>query len=81
MHHAAGHVYPGVIFILWGSWWAWNTVALYLWRSPRRPYRGRPWYPMPLRALRYLEPALKLLVPLVAVNMELWLDHKGGEWQ
>ncbi|KAL4448193.1 hypothetical protein ABPG75_005412 [Micractinium tetrahymenae] len=75
-----GHVYPGVVFILWGSWWAWNTAALYLWRSPRRPYSGRPWYPMPLRALRFLEPALKLLVPLVAMNMELWADHHG-EWQ
>lgn len=76
----AGHVYPGIVFILWGSWWAWNTVVLYLWRSPRRPYRGRAWYPLPLRPLHYLEPALKLLVPLVAVNMELWLDHEG-DWQ
>lgn len=69
-----------MIFILWGSWWAWNTVALYLGRSPSRPYRGRPWYPLPLRALHYMEPVLKLLVPLVAMNMELWLDHYG-EWQ
>ena len=71
-------MYPGIVFIIWGSWWAYSSASFYLWRSARRPYRGATWYPLALRWLWYLEPVLKLLVPPVAVSMELWLDHVEG---
>ena len=62
-----------------------NAALLHLAaRCPRRPpsgswppYRSRAWYPfaMPVPLLRrwlwYVEPVLKVLVPAVAVSMEL----------
>lgn len=51
-----------------------------LFQTPRRPYRGRAWWPLALRGLWYLEPVLKLLVPLVAISFELLLDH-GMEYR
>lgn len=49
---------PGVTFIVWGAWWAYSCITFYLWRSARRPYRGRAWYPCGLFAgwLWFLEP-------------------------
>ncbi|PRW44954.1 Transmembrane 45B isoform B [Chlorella sorokiniana] len=75
-----GHFYPGLIFCLWGSWWAYNTAAYYLWASPRRPFKGRAWFPLAGRWARLAEPILKLLVPAVAISFELFLDH-NMEWQ
>ncbi|WP_289457311.1 hypothetical protein, partial [Klebsiella pneumoniae] len=69
------HVLPGCVFIVWGSWWAYNVITYHLWRSAARPYRGRAWYPLGVRALWLLEPALKVAVPLVALFMELYWDH------
>lgn len=77
----AGHVLPGCVFIIWGAWWAYNVITYHLWRGARRPYRGRAWYPMGVRALWYLEPALKILVPVVGVSMELLLDHDPMEFR
>lgn len=75
------HVPPaGLIFCIWGSWWAYNTAAYYLWASPRRPFRGRTWFPLAGRWVRLLEPVLKLLVPAVAISFELFLDH-NMQWQ
>lgn len=65
---------------MWGSWWALNTIAYYLWASPRRPFRGRSWFPLAARGLRCAEPVLKLLVPLVAISFELFFDH-DMQWQ
>ena len=70
----------GLAFCLWGSWWAYNTAAYYLWASSRRPFRGRTWFPLAGRWLRLLEPLLKLLVPVVAISFELFLDH-DMQWQ
>lgn len=73
----AGHVGPGVIFIVWGCWWAYAAAALHLWQhSSQRGYRARSWYPLALRGLWFLEPALKLLLPVLGVSIELFLDHQ-----
>ena len=71
----AGHVIPGAVFIVWGVGWAANVCCAYLWRSSRRRYVARAWYPMPLAALRYAEPVLKLLLPPLAISIELYWDH------
>ena len=67
---------PGVAFLVWGAWWAYNVAAAYLLRSPGRPYRSRAWFPLGVRGLWYAEPVLKLLVPLAAISVELFFDHQ-----
>lgn len=74
----AGHILPGAVFILWGCYWAYHACIYHVWVSPRRPYRARAWYPLPLPLCRLAEPILKLVVPLVAVSMELYFDHPDG---
>jgi hypothetical protein len=50
---------------------------LHLWQhSSQRGYRARSWYPLALRGLWFLEPALKLLLPVLGVSIELFLDHQ-----
>lgn len=66
---------PGAVFCMWGAWWAYNVVGAWLFRSRAAPFRNRAWYPLAARGLWYLEPALKLAVPAVAVAAELLLDH------
>lgn len=68
---------PGVVFILWGSWWALNVMCAQLAATPHRPYRSRGWFSIPWarRLLRFLEPAMKLLLPPLAVSVELFWDH------
>lgn len=50
-------------------------MAAWLLRSRAAPYRSRAWYPLAVRGLWALEPALKLAVPSVMVVTELLLDH------
>ena len=65
-----------LVFIIWGFWWAYNVAAAHLWRrSGQRGYRARSFYPLAVPGLWYLEPALKLLLPVIGVSMELFLDH------
>ena len=53
-------------------------MTAYLWRrgSRQRGYRARSWNPMPLRGLWFLEPALKVLLPVLGVSFELFFDHQ-----
>jgi hypothetical protein len=65
------------VFIVWGCWWAYAAAAAHLWRhGSQRGYRARSWYPVALRGLWFLEPALKLLLPVLGVSIELLLDHQ-----
>lgn len=65
---------------MWGAWWAYNVAAAWLLRSRAAPYRARSWYALAVRGLWYLEPVLKLTVPVVMVSSELLLDH-NMQWQ
>jgi hypothetical protein len=37
--------------------------------------RSRAWYAFPLPALHYLEPALKIILPVIGMSLELYFDH------
>lgn len=69
----AGHFLPGCVFIIWGSWWAYNACLLHLWRRSRQPIRSQAWYP--LAGARLVEPILKVVLPFIAVSIELYFDH------
>jgi hypothetical protein len=76
-----GHVVPGSMFVLLGTWWLlslyweWLTVTAHR----RRPFISRAWYKVPfgppkLRDLP-LEPILMVVLPLFGILGELWLGH------
>ncbi|GAB4817260.1 hypothetical protein N2152v2_004306 [Parachlorella kessleri] len=73
-----GHVLPGAVLIMWGSWWAYNICLRYLASRRGAPYRASSWFPMAQRWLRYLEPAMKVILPPMAVSIELYFDHPDG---
>lgn len=70
-----GHVLPGIVFCIWGAHMLYHVCCYFLYATPRRPYAARAWYPLALRWLAFLEPAIKLLLPPVAVSIELYFDH------
>lgn len=140
----AGHVLPGVVLIIWGSWWAYNVCLRYLASRRGTPYRASAWcvvlacapvrvaacmplpaselgalrhrqraafftarvlwqrslstlpcpanppshpyahpaspnrFPMSNRWVKYLEPAIKVILPPIAVSIELYFDHPDG---
>ncbi|KAL4520062.1 hypothetical protein Ndes2526B_g01391 [Nannochloris sp. 'desiccata'] len=78
-----GHVGPGILFIIWGSWWAYSVLSYLVFsskhhRRPSQNYISKSWYPMPFRWLYYTEPILKIILPLFYVSVELYLDHPDG---
>ena len=72
----AGHILPGSIFVIWGAWWAYNVCVSILRASPSRPYKAQPWFRVGWRRLAALEPLTKVLLPFLAISVELYWDHK-----
>lgn len=71
-----GHVWPGVIFIVWALHWWVSAVVL---SKKNRGHVSRTWYPLFIKYLSYTEPILKVVGPFVGLALELRLDH--NEWQ
>lgn len=70
-----GHVGPGALFVIWGSWWAYNACLRSVWsRANQTPFKSASFYRMPGKAA-LIEPVLKIVLPVVALSMELYLDH------
>lgn len=70
-----GHVLPGIVFCIWGTYMLLQVSRMWLWRSARKPYRALAWYPMDTHYLRYFEPIIKIILPPIAVSIELYWDH------
>lgn len=83
--HARTPALPCALLLLlppavWGSWWAYNVCLRYLAsrRSSGAPYRSSAWYPLASRFARLAEPLLKMMLPVLAVSIELYFDHPDG---
>jgi hypothetical protein len=93
MGTTAGHVVSGSFFILWGLWWMIGSISLHLWhhfnlkltstayketnlkKSSNIPICCDPAYKWPM------EPVLKILLPFLAVLIELTLEaDKDGKF-
>ena len=79
-----GHVLPGVLFVVWGSWWAYNVcLRCAVMTHNKISFQSRAWYQFPTASKggRMVEPILKILLPLIALSMELYLDHLSEGFQ
>lgn len=80
-----GHMLPGLIFVIWGTWMAYGAFKLYLassvvssgpkGRAVRKPYTARVWHKAPWRSAALLEPIFKLVLVCLGLLTELRLDH------
>lgn len=77
-----GHVLPGILFVVWGSWWAYN-VCLRSVVSVRNKmvFESQPFYRFPRERMSLLEPVLKIVLPIIAMSMELYFDHLSEGFQ
>ena len=68
-----GHVYPGVVFVCWALWWAFQAFRSYrISKAKRIRYESTAiWW----RAICGIEPVLKVVGPPIGVLVELRLDH------
>ena len=67
-----GHFLPGLIFLVWGIWWAVRSFRTHqVARLVGLEYRSKGWYSGCWSA----EPLFKVLGPPVGILTELWLDH------
>lgn len=79
-----GHILPGTLFVVWGSWWAYNVCLRCAVMSHNKiAFQSSAWYKFPtqLKGGRMIEPILKILLPLIALSMELYLDHLSEGFQ
>eukprot|EP00889_Picochlorum_renovo_P006753 jgi/Picre1/33783/NNA_001262.t1 len=69
-----GHVLPGILFVVWGSWWAYN-VCLRSVGSVRNKmvFESQPFYRFPRERMSLMEPVLKIVLPIIAMSMECTL--------
>eukprot|EP00884_Botryococcus_braunii_P016911 jgi/Botrbrau1/3903/Bobra.0183s0124.1 len=71
-----GHVLPGSFFLIWSMWWLFSVFKLQLEASTKAPFRSRAWYRAPWGSrTAALEPFLKVALPFVGINAELWAGH------
>ncbi|RMZ54046.1 hypothetical protein APUTEX25_002623 [Auxenochlorella protothecoides] len=70
-----GHILPGSVFVMWGAWWAYNVCLAVLKANHSRPYAAQPWFRMGLKRFYWMEPLLKIILPPLAVSVELYFDH------
>ena len=71
-----GHVAPGSLFILWGGWWAYNVcLRAAVTASNNLAFSSSAWYRFPSKNVHLIEPVLKIVFPIIALSMELFLDH------
>lgn len=71
-----GHFIPGVVFLVWGLFWALHTCS----RHQRADVTGQStealgWYDVSVPWLRALEPVLKVFGTPLGILVELRLDH------
>jgi len=71
----AGHIVPGSMFIIWGSWWVFSCLRAHLLSTPQRPYKSRAWFELPLLTSVPLEPIVKVLGCFIGINGELWFGQ------
>ncbi len=64
-----GHVWPGIVFVFWGLWWAMCAFRCHVREGSQ--FRSRAWWP----GLCAIEPLLKIFGPPIGVLVELRLDH------
>lgn len=64
-----GHVWPGIIILCWGLWWATNAFRAHFREGSN--YKSRGWW----RGLYAMEPLLKIIGPPIGILTELRLDH------
>lgn len=79
-----GHVLPGVLFVVWGSWWAYNVcLRCAVMTHNKMSFQSNAWYKFPTssRVGSMIEPILKVALPLIALSMELYLDHLSEGFQ
>ena len=80
----AGHVLPGVLFVILGTWWLLASAASFHQRR-RGPFRPQPWWPLTVasttqhKRLVLLEPILLTALPLAGMVVELYF-HPGDLW-
>lgn len=77
-----GHMLPGYFFLVWGSWWAICIICNYLKaNTARQEYVARTWFEWPCApqwmARLPLEPFVKIAMPFVGINGELWAGHES----
>lgn len=73
-----GHVFPGMVFVIWSTHWMLSIFKSYFARGPEN-YRSRCWHKLFfLEKDIPLEPVVKVVFPLLAMVLELYLAHKGG---
>ena len=71
-----GHIGPGSLFILWGVWWAYNVcLRAAVTASNNLAFSSNSWYRFPSKRFQLVEPCLKIILPVIALSMELLLDH------
>mmetsp|Transcript_10178 Transcript_10178/g.30607 ORF Transcript_10178/g.30607 Transcript_10178/m.30607 type:complete len:322 (+) Transcript_10178:368-1333(+) len=70
-----GHVVPGSMFVIWGSWWIFACMREQILSSPERPYRSKAWFQLPLLPKIPLEPVLKIFGCFIGIVGELWFGQ------
>lgn len=75
-----GHVLPGILFVVWGGWWTCNA-CLRAAVSHSGGFTSLSWYKMPVKGMGLGEPVLKIVLPLIALSMELYFDHLDEGFQ
>lgn len=65
---------------MWGAWWAYNVCLAVLKANHSRPYAAQPWFRMGLKRFYWMEPLLKIILPPLAVSVELYFDHTAFRW-
>ncbi len=65
---------------MWGAWWAYNVCLAVLKANHSRPYAAQPWFRMCLKRFYWMEPLLKIILPPLAVSVELYFDHTAFRW-
>ena len=75
-----GHSVPGVVFVCWALWWAFQAFRSFIRntymhsdviRAETLSYESRAWW----RGFWGIEPVLKVFGPPVGILAELRLDH------
>ena len=73
-----GHFGPGVVFLVWGLWWAFHAARVHLRSrfSGQGSYSSQAWYHAALPGWFWLaEPALKAFGSPFGILTELRFDH------
>jgi hypothetical protein len=70
-----GHILPGCFFCFWGSYWLISVFRLYLKSNGKTAFQSKAWYEFKYCTRVPLEPLLKIFLPFIGINGELWAGH------